>query len=869
MADFVRRTRVARNVLSLLATSVVAVHAIPASAQDEDRYSTNDYGGIGLLQTRTARFAPDGQFEIGASFVNPYRRYYMTWQILPWLETTFRYTDTTNLPNGGGPISQSQGRFFKDILNFRGGGTNLDRGADVKIRLWKESRVFPEVALGLQDFIGTGLFSGEYLVASKRYYDFDFTLGLGWGYLGSRGSLPNPFRLLGFSTRNASVGEGGKFLFGNYFAGRHVGLFGGVEYHTPVNGLTLKLEYNGASLARAEPHANVLKESIPINMGIDYRPTSWFDLGLAFERGNSLMLRTALRFNLHSRGLPKFDMPPVPVIPRDARKEDSPPSKADSGTKRSDTAPHTPEPASKIERAARNFAERELGRIPLDQRIKAALAEEGFKVHSLEIDRATLAAKATVDAPYWTASDDYRRAAGRALDVAVGGVRRITLVSMLDGARASSLMAITDGSGDQGLGPQGDASGVSGDTTEDYAGRIFKGLKEQGYVAYAVYVSDLSATVYVSHVAFREPARNVGRIARVMANNLPPSVEAITVVGMADGIATSKVTVIRHDLEMAAEQNGSAEEIWANSEVSRPDPVHDLPEGAVKNDKAYPRFSWSLAPGLRQNIGDVNEGIYLADVSAVLSAKVDILPGLSLRASGNKFLFGNLSHINRPSNSVLPHVRSDVVEYLQHGRSGLTRLQADYLFSPVKNVYARVSAGLFEWMYGGVGAEVLYRPFDSRFGVGLDVNWVKQRDYNVLFDFRHYSVVTGHLSLYYDLPVYGLRSAVHIGRYLAGDRGVTFDLSRQFENGIRVGAFATFTNVSAKDFGEGSFDKGFYMIIPLDLFTLRSSKSSARFEFRPLTRDGGQMLDISPRLNDLVTRDSKSAIDGDWTNFLD
>jgi hypothetical protein len=210
-----------------------------------------------------------------------------------------------------------------------------------------------------------------------------------------------------------------------------------------------------------------------------------------------------------------------------------------------------------------------------------------------------------------------------------------------------------------------------------------------------------------------------------------------------------------------------------------------------------------------------------------------------------------------------------VVNYLQHGRSGLTRLQADYLFNPIKNVYARFSVGLFEWMYGGVGGEVLYRPFDSRFAIGLDVNWVKQRDFNVLFDFRHYQTVTGHLSLYYDLPVYNLQAAVHIGQYLAKDRGATFDISRQFENGIRVGAFATFTNVSAKDFGEGSFDKGFYMVIPLDLFLLRSSKSRARFEFRPLTRDGGQMLNITPRLYDLTTRDDNRALENDWTNFLD
>ena len=39
----------------------------------------------------------------------------------------------------------------------------------------------PQIAVGLSDFAGTGLFSGEYLVASKRYGSFDFSLGMGWG----------------------------------------------------------------------------------------------------------------------------------------------------------------------------------------------------------------------------------------------------------------------------------------------------------------------------------------------------------------------------------------------------------------------------------------------------------------------------------------------------------------------------------------------------------------------------------------------------------------------------------------------------------------------------------------------------------------
>ncbi|MDX1738959.1 MAG: YjbH domain-containing protein, partial [Alphaproteobacteria bacterium] len=133
-----------------------------------------------------------------------------------------------------------------------------------------------------------------------------------------------------------------------------------------------------------------------------------------------------------------------------------------------------------------------------------------------------------------------------------------------------------------------------------------------------------------------------------------------------------------------------------------------------------------------------------------------------------------------------------------------------------------------------------------------------------LLGFRDYSVFTGHATLYKDLPFWGLRATVSAGQYLAGDRGVTFDVSRRFKSGVRVGGFATFTNVSAADFGEGSFDKGFYIKVPLDLFLMRKSKQETVFGFRPLTRDGGQKLVIGPSLFELVDRGNFNDIHQKW-----
>ena len=63
--------------------------------------------------------------------------------------------------------------------------------------------------------------------------------------------------------------------------------------------------------------------------------------------------------------------------------------------------------------------------------------------------------------------------------------------------------------------------------------------------------------------------------------------------------------------------------------------------------------------------------------------------------------------------SDLPHVRSDIVQYLKGADQHIAKLHIDYLWSPKKELYAHITAGIFEAMYGGVGVEILYKPFDK------------------------------------------------------------------------------------------------------------------------------------------------------------
>ncbi|MDY3199308.1 MAG: YjbH domain-containing protein, partial [Pseudomonadaceae bacterium] len=70
-------------------------------------------------------------------------------------------------------------------------------------------------------------------------------------------------------------------------------------------------------------------------------------------------------------------------------------------------------------------------------------------------------------------------------------------------------------------------------------------------------------------------------------------------------------------------------------------------------------------------------------------------------------------------------------------------------------------------------------------------------------------------------------------------------------------------NVSAEEFGEGSFDKGIYFTIPFDAFFARSTTSVGSIAWAPVTRDGGARLVRQYHLYDLTqARDIKRFNDG-------
>ena len=213
-----------------------------------------------------------------------------------------------------------------------------------------------------------------------------------------------------------------------------------------------------------------------------------------------------------------------------------------------------------------------------------------------------------------------------------------------------------------------------------------------------------------------------------------------------------------------------------------------------------------------------------------------------------------------PSN--LPRVRTFLREYLTTSDLTMPNLQLTHFGKLGNNQYYSVYGGYLEEMFAGVGGEWLYRPFASRLAFGVDLNGVRQRDFHQNFDFLEpsYTTTTGHGTLYWDTGWQDVLAKLSAGRYLAKDSGVTIDFSRVFSNGVVLGAFATKTNVSSQEFGEGSFDKGVYLAFPFDVMMTRTSNSIGHFLWRPLTRDGGAKLWRRDALYDITRLRSDRAL---------
>lgn len=718
----------------LLCILLISAHFFSEASIEEYVYPYNitpsysNYGTVGLIQMPSARFQPAGSLAFSFSNIDPYLRGSVLAYPFSWFEASYQYSDINNA-------------LYSDVDAFSGDQTFKDKSFDIKLRILKEKKYFPAIAVGIRDVAGTGIFASEYIVASKKYRNIDLTAGIGWGSL-SGNQISNPLTQLSsrFEKRTVTLdSQGGEFNTGYFFSG-NAGYFAGAEVLIPnFYGLRFKIELDGTNydqegfpdgkLSFSQAFEPVKRPDSKINFGFLWPVSNNFHLKLNYSKGNTINFGFSFQADLGSK---------EPLI----KKNDS-------------------------------------------MRV----------IENSEI------------------------------------VRKVN----------------------------------EKETAYVYNSAL-KYLRDEQFFLQNAQLSNNSLEIVYTQSKHSSFARATGRVAAVLDEISPDSVDQFVISNINGGLGMHSVTINREEFSRNKSENLY---VLGSKNIEAKSFNYNVENYSFRPRAKYPASFYKISPSLRSQIGGP-DGFYFGDLRLAFHSEVLFSKNLSLSTSASAGIVDNFDTLKLKSDSVLPHVRTDIVQYLKESRSfAVKRAQLNYFINPLNDIYAKASIGYFEEMFGGMGGEVLYRPYNKNFGIGAEIWRVKKREFDQLLKFRKYQTTTGHINLYYKHPISQIILQIKGGRFLAGDSGLNFDFSRRFKSGLRMGAFFSITDISKEEFGEGSFDKGFYFHIPIESFFESFSKGNAGFGLRPITRDGAAILVHGFHLWGVTEQAQSTNLTRDWDDLYD
>ena len=287
---------------SLLATLAVSTALSAGPARAEMTKSLNLNGTTGLIDLPSGEAQDDATFSFSAAAIGPITRGTISFQVTERLSASFRFQTWRDW----------------DTL-FPGDPDKIDdRSFDIRYQVLKESQYLPSLTIGLIDFTGEGLFSSEYIAATKTFGDrLKVTAGLGWGRLGTDGSIGQPF-----GTRPPlAPDDRGKPNVDQWFKG-DAAPFAGIEYKIN-DAWTFKAEYSSDAYVLEDSEPGLIERDSPFNFGLEYQRGPMARYGIYSLYGKEVGFAFHLILDPKSRvtgGV--MGAAPVPVKARPSRSAD-------------------------------------------------------------------------------------------------------------------------------------------------------------------------------------------------------------------------------------------------------------------------------------------------------------------------------------------------------------------------------------------------------------------------------------------------------------------------------------------------------------------------------------------------------------------
>ncbi|MDB9996297.1 YjbH domain-containing protein [Gammaproteobacteria bacterium] len=381
-------------------------------------------------------------------------------------------------------------------------------------------------------------------------------------------------------------------------------------------------------------------------------------------------------------------------------------------------------------------------------------------------------------------------------------------------------------------------------------------------------INDNELEVIFAQTKYRNPVIASGRALNILDQIAPNNITSFKVTEINGGVGLYSLAVNRNTF------------VRGRKLFLPPNPDRDIsvePFLLNNNNKnykfnpeaKYPVLFHTIGPDIRSQIGGP-DGFFFGDLKLKSRSELLINRGLSIVSEISYGLYDNMDDLKLASDSVLPHVRTDIVKYLKQSRNlSIQRMQLNKFGQISPSIFYKFSAGILEYMFNGYGSEVLFKPFDKNYAIGVEAWKVHQRNYDQMFGMRDYQTTTGHISLYYHEPITNIIFKMKGGKFLAQDSGISFEFTREFYSGFRLSAFITRTDISKEEFGEGSFDKGFSFYIPLEIFSNSYNGRNFGWGLKPITRDGGAALSHGYNLWGVAHKSNKHKFNRHTADFYD
>jgi hypothetical protein len=390
------------------------------------------------------------------------------------------------------------------------------------------------------------------------------------------------------------------------------------------------------------------------------------------------------------------------------------------------------------------------------------------------------------------------------------------------------------------------------------AERITRALYHLGFIDIGVSFDDNELWIEAQNDRYLYATIALGVIIRTASAMTPENIHTIHIILKENNIPQLQFTTIREDIMDFSAEKLSPKEFFYLSHINT-----ELSSIRILQTSYKKQYKYGIKPSFES---------FLNDPSGFFKYRLGITgwfgyypwKGATFLAGLEGYPLNNVSTVNTPLS--IP-VRSDIALYKEEN-IGLGRLLYNQTYKMKQELYGRVTAGYLEIQYGGIDAEIAKPLFDGRIVLGLSGSLVKKRDTENPFTLKENPAKdifsTAFLNTRINIPEKDIALDIKTGRFLAGDYGARFSISKNIK-GVILSAWYTITDTSVfdDDVNSGYRDKGISISIPIRLFKGSDSRTRYTYTVTPWTRDTGQDIDHFMTLFDFIGRKVKILLNKD------